>query len=74
MNITLLISNHCPTCKKAIEQLYNLKSEYPQITTKTLDVKLFGDKRIVITPAWIINNELYSYGEIDKEKFISKFL
>lgn len=72
MEVILLISSHCDSCKKAVLQLESIKNELSQLVIRIIDIHSFADKRIFITPAWIVNGELYSYGEINEDKLLAK--
>ncbi|MCF8355862.1 MAG: thioredoxin family protein [Melioribacteraceae bacterium] len=72
MNITLLIASHCNACIRATAQLKTIEEEYPQINSEVININLYRDEKIFITPAWIINGELFAYGDINKEKLLAK--
>lgn len=72
MEILLLITNHCNACARAREQLKDIQSNNPEINADIRHINSFEDKRIFITPAWIVNGELFAYGDIDRDKLISK--
>jgi len=44
----------------------------PQIITEIININSYKAGRILITPALIVNNQLFSYGDIDVEKLLSK--
>ena len=70
--IVLLISEHCVSCSKAISQLERIQKNNPNLTTKIMDIYNYSDKKIFITPAWILNGDLLSYGLIDEKNIINK--
>jgi alkyl hydroperoxide reductase subunit AhpF len=72
MNLTLLITNHCNACERAKSQLENLQAFKPDIKLNIMHINSYKDKRIFITPALLVNGELFSYGDIDTEKIIAK--
>lgn len=72
MNLTLVISDNCEACERAKEMLQSIKSKYPQVLTEMVHVNVYTTRKISITPAWLINNKLFSYGDIDERKLTSK--
>lgn len=71
MDITLLISDYCDACQRAVKKLYKIKKLYQEININIVDINSYNDNRIFITPALIINGELFSYGDIDEKKLLS---
>ena len=72
--ILLLISEHCVSCSRAISQLERIQKINPNITTKVMDIYNYSDKKIFITPAWILNGDLITYGLIDEKKINNKLI
>jgi alkyl hydroperoxide reductase subunit AhpF len=72
MNILLLITNHCDACSRAEQQLSQLKKSHPEIAYEIQHINNYEDKRIFITPAWIVNGELFAYGDINRDKLLAK--
>lgn len=72
MDITLLISDNCDACQRAVNQLNRIKELFREININILDINSYSDNRIIITPALIVNGELFSYGDIDEKKLKSK--
>lgn len=72
--IVLLISEHCVSCSKAISQLERIQKNNPNLTTKIMDIYNYSDKKIFITPAWILNGDLLSYGLIDEKNINNKLI
>lgn len=72
MNLTLIISDNCEACERARQILLKMKFENPNITTNVIDRKIFKRKKIQITPALFINDELFSYGDIDEVRLLAK--
>ena len=72
MNLTLIISDNCNACERAKKTLHKIQLNYPQIITEIININSFRDKRISITPALLVDNQLFSYGDIDEDKLLAK--
>lgn len=72
MNLTLIISDNCKACERAKNVLQKIQIYYPEISVEIIDSASFKNSRISITPALLINQELFSYGDIDKNKLLVK--
>lgn len=68
LNLTLVVSRNCNACKRAEQKLLNLQIQNSSLVVKIVDINSFNDSRIAITPALLINNKLFSYGDIDPDK------
>jgi len=72
MMLKLIISDNCKACERAAKVLRNIQVNNPQIITEIININSYNAGRILITPALIVNNQLFSYGDIDVEKLLSK--
>jgi arsenate reductase-like glutaredoxin family protein len=72
MELTLVISDNCKTCRKVEKHLRQIIKEFSQISLRTISINELEEHRIAITPALLIGEELFAYGEIDKSKLISR--
>ena len=72
MNITLFVTKNCPACKRAKSQVELLLGNRKDINISVEDLHETRPEGIVIVPALFIDDELYSYGEIDEEKFLER--
>jgi predicted thioredoxin/glutaredoxin len=72
MNLRLIVTKDCNTCKRAEIQLKQLTSRNKNLNLKITDITDFKKQGIVITPALFIEDELFCYGDIDEEKLMSK--
>jgi len=72
MNITLFVTKNCPACKRAKSQVELLLGNRKDINITIEDLQQTRLEGIVIVPALFIDEELYSYGEIDEEKFMER--
>jgi hypothetical protein len=68
MDLTLIISDNCDACERAKKVLCKIQLNYPHILTEIIHINSLGDRRISITPALLVNNDLFSYGDIEEEK------
>lgn len=72
MILTLVISDNCAACdraKKVIEQFQNI---HPHIATETIHINSYKGKGITITPALLVDQKLFSYGDIDETSLYKK--
>ncbi len=72
MNITLFVTNNCSACKRVRSQIEWLLGNRKDINITIEDLQETRPEGIVIVPALFIDDELYSYGEIDEEKFLER--
>jgi hypothetical protein len=72
MHISLIVTDNCKSCERAEQTLLMFQKDYPHIETSIYNRIKFKKFSIQITPALLINDEIFSYGDIDKEKLISK--
>lgn len=72
MILTLIISDNCNACERAKKVLEKISNSYPHITTKVIHIDYYKGKNISITPALLINQHLFCYGDIDEDKLIKK--
>jgi hypothetical protein len=72
MNLTLIISDNCEACDRAKKVIEKFRENYSQITIETIHINSYHGKRISITPALLIDQKLFSYGDIDESKLLSK--
>ena len=70
MNITLFVTKNCPACKRVKDQVEWLLRNRNDINLTVEDLKVSRPEGIIIVPALFIEDELYSYGEIDEEKLL----
>lgn len=72
MNIKLVISDNCDACNRAKAVIENIKASGYEFDVETIHINAFPDKRILITPALLIDDKLYSYGDIDEQRLLHK--
>lgn len=78
INIKFVTVPGCYHCERAREIFSELKSTYPDMEIVEVDVTtpegaaLVSKYEIFSSPGIIINDELFSTGGLDKEKFIQK--
>ena len=72
MNITLFVTKNCPACKRVRSQVELLLGNRKDINITVEDLQETRTEGIVIVPALFIDDELYSYGEIDEVKFMER--
>ena len=72
MNITLFITDNCLSCQRVENQLKKLLKNKNDIIFLIEDIKKVNSNGIIIAPALFIDDELYSYGDLDEERFIER--
>jgi len=72
MNITLFVTKNCPACKRVKSQVEWLLGNRNDINLTVEDLEETRPEGIIIVPALFIEDELYTYGEIDELKFWSE--
>lgn len=74
MNIKLIISDNCDACNRAKAVIEDIKANGYEFDVETIHINAFTDKRILITitPALLIDDKLYSYGDIDEQRLLHK--
>ena len=72
MNITLFITDHCLSCQRVKNQLKELLRNRKEINFLVEDIKQVNSNGVIIVPALFIDDELYSYGDMDEDKFMER--
>ena len=68
MKITLLISENCPACKRALSTLSNLKMNGRKLSFGITDIADSNVNVIPIVPALFVNDKLFCYGDVNTER------
>jgi len=72
MNITLFITDNCLSCQRVENQIKKLLRDRKEINLLIEDIKKVNSNGIIIAPAVFVNDELYSYGDLDEDKFLER--
>ncbi len=72
MNITLFITDNCLSCQRVENQIKKLLKNRKEINLLVEDIKKVNSNGIIFAPAVFVNDELYSYGDLDEEKFLER--
>ena len=72
MNITLFITDNCLSCQRVENQIKKLLRDRKEINLLIEDIKKVNSNGIIIVPAVFVNDELYSYGDLDEDKFLER--
>jgi hypothetical protein len=72
MNITLFTTANCLSCQRVENQLRGLIKSRPGINFLVEDIRNVNSNGIIIAPALFIEAELFSYGDLDEEKFLER--
>ncbi len=71
MKLSLIITQNCVACTRAESILNNLVLKYPELSLRIINANDYTGKGISIVPALLIEDELYSYGDIEEPKLLS---
>ena len=68
MKITLLISENCPACERALSALSNLRMNGRKLSFGISNIADSAVNVIPIVPALFVNDKLFSYGDVNTER------
>ena len=68
MKITLLVSDNCPACERALSALSNLRLNGRKLSFAITNIADASVNAVPIVPALFVNEKLFSYGDIDTGK------
>ena len=71
MDITLIVKDKCAACIRVERLLKKLVGGQKDIIFSVVNIKESTTLKTQICPALFVNQELYSYGDIEPEKFAS---
>lgn len=74
MNLNLIVTKDCTACKRAEAQLRKFVSRNAGLNLLITDINDFKKRGIVIVPALFIEDELFSYGDVNETKLILKVI
>ncbi len=74
MKLSLIITQNCAACNRAESALRNLSIRYPEISLDIIDANDYDGQSINIIPALFINDELFSYGDLDESELLVRFI
>ena len=72
MNITLFITDNCPSCQRVENQIKELLRNRKEINFLVEDIKQVNSNGVIIVPALFVDDVLYSYGDFGEEKFLER--
>jgi len=73
MILTLVVTKNCNCCERAEEQLKQFVLSKENLKLIITNINDFNRRGIAIVPALIINDELFSYGDVNVKKLELKF-
>lgn len=68
--LLIYITDNCKSCEKVVNSTKKIVNNYSNVSLQVLNIEE-SLKPISIVPAIYINNELFSYGELDENRLIS---
>ncbi|MFC2134314.1 glutaredoxin family protein [Bacteroidota bacterium] len=69
MNITLYVRSGCEICESTQNQLDHLLQDEKKINYEIINLSLHDSSNVQIVPALFVEDELYSYGELNEIRF-----
>lgn len=72
MNLTLIITNNCSSCKRVVAQLEQFSAKNKNVNLLIQNLNNVKYKGVVIVPALLIEEELFAYGDVNEEKLAYK--
>ena len=70
MDLTLIVKNNCDACTRVERVIKNLVKRKKEILLSVINIKDVEKPITPIVPALFVNQELYSYGDINEEKLL----
>ncbi|HUX60147.1 MAG TPA: thioredoxin family protein [Ignavibacteriaceae bacterium] len=72
MKLSLIITQNCSACDRAESVLRNLVFRHPEISLNIIDTNDYDEQNVSIIPALFINDELFSYGDLDESVLFAR--
>lgn len=72
MKLTLVVADHCRVCNRVEKHLYSLQKQYSKISLDIINIDQLKNRKVSITPALFIDDDLYCYGDVDEKKLLAK--
>ena len=70
MDLTLIVKNNCDACARVERIIKNLAKEKKEISLSIINIRDLSAPKTPVVPALFVNQELYSYGDINEEKLL----
>lgn len=68
MELKLIVAENCPACVRAETSIRKIACNYANVFMSVVDASEFTGMPISIVPALLIDDVLFSYGDVDEEK------
>lgn len=72
MKLFLITTQDCPACIRAEKTLEKIVRQHREISLTVIDARDYNRRGIFIFPALFVNDELFSYGDIDEPTLLSR--
>ena len=69
MKITLYVRSGCDVCETTLNQLGHILQDEDKINFNIINLSLHDSSKVHIVPALFVEDELYSYGELNEKNF-----
>jgi len=70
MKLSLIVTEDCAACKRAETSLRKLINRYNGAAFEVININEYNGNSIAIVPALLINEEIFSFGEIEENKLL----
>jgi len=70
MDLTLIVKNNCDACTRVEGVIKNIAKGKKEISLSVINIEDLSAPKTQIVPALFVNQELYSYGDINEEKLL----
>ena len=70
MDLTLIVKNNCDACTRVEGVIKNIAKGKKEILLSVINIKDIEKPITPIVPALFVNQELYSYGDINEGKLL----
>lgn len=70
VHLTLLVIPNCTSCAHVLKQVESVQKIYPQVSL--LVCSTHPRLRTAIVPALFVEDDLFSYGEINQERLLGE--
>lgn len=70
MTLTLFVTDNCKSCERVTRQISELIRGKGGISFTIENINFYNSKNIIVVPALFVNDELYSYGDINKSRLL----
>jgi len=71
MKLTLFVTDNCNACERTKKQVAEVIKDFKEVSLIIENITNTNVRNIIIVPALYVDEELYSYGDINNEKLLN---